>query len=97
MSKLIFEFKNQDELDRWYGSYLDGGGESEMYENFSQNGEEYPQITIIEEKADTVTLPRSEYNDLVEDRQWLHSLEAAGVDNWEGYDVAQDMHNEGKE
>lgn len=50
MPKVVFEFKTQDELDAWLGAYYDGGGESEMYESFSQNGEDYPEIKITEEK-----------------------------------------------
>ena len=33
-------------------------------------------------------LRKEEYADLVRDSDWLACLEAAGVDNWEGYDVA---------
>lgn len=39
----------------------------------------------------TVTIPLSEYSELLVDRKWLRCLEAAGVDNWDGYDIAQDM------
>ncbi len=35
-------------------------------------------------------------NELDERERWLICLEAAGVDNWEGYDFAADMYN-GKE
>ena len=30
-------------------------------------------------------------DELEEEVRFLHCLRAAGVDNWEGYDVAQDM------
>lgn len=32
-----------------------------------------------------------ELEDLKERDQWLSCLEAAGVDNWEGYDYAKDL------
>lgn len=31
------------------------------------------------------------YNELIEDQVKLRALEAAGVDNWDGYDIAIDM------
>jgi hypothetical protein len=37
-----------------------------------------------------ITITKKEYDELLEDRQWLRALEAAGLDNWEGYDIAQD-------
>lgn len=33
---------------------------------------------------------------LEEDSNWLSCLEATGVDNWEGYGIAQDLFNEEK-
>ena len=36
-----------------------------------------------------------EANEKLQERDnWLNCLEAAGVDNWEGYDIAQDIRNE---
>ena len=32
-----------------------------------------------------------EYNELVDDQIKLRALEAAGVDNWNGYDTAMDI------
>lgn len=43
---------------------------------------------------DTVTISRKEYDALVKDSRWLGSLEAAGVDNWEGFSFAYDLHRE---
>lgn len=37
-----------------------------------------------------VTITRKEYEELLEDSKWLRCLEGAGVDNWEGYDIARD-------
>ena len=38
-----------------------------------------------------VTITKTEYDNLKEDRGWLRCLEAAGIDNWEGYDQAIDI------
>ena len=35
-------------------------------------------------------LSDEEYKSLIKDRKWLQYLEDAGVDNWEGYDMAVD-------
>ena len=42
----------------------------------------------------TVTIPQSEYDSLLEDRKWLQCLESAGVDNWSGYEYAKDLMSE---
>ena len=39
----------------------------------------------------TITIPKSEYDRLVENSNWLGCLESAGVDNWEGIDEAKDL------
>ena len=41
-----------------------------------------------------VEITKKEYEDLLKDRNWLHMLEAAGVDNWEGYDIAVDYYDD---
>jgi hypothetical protein len=46
---------------------------------------------IIVPKDECVTLTREEYNKLLEAKRFLRALEAAGVDNWEGYDIAKDI------
>lgn len=46
---------------------------------------------IIENDDGTVTISMIAYNRLVEDSQWLSALEQAGVDNWQGYEDAQDI------
>lgn len=33
----------------------------------------------------------SQFADLLEDQCFLRALEAAGIDNWDGYDIARDM------
>ena len=39
----------------------------------------------------SVTIPIKAYENLVERSKWLAALEAAGVDNWEGYDLANQI------
>lgn len=51
MAKIIFEFETVEQADKWLGYYSDGGGENEMYECFSQNGEEYPKPKITESES----------------------------------------------
>lgn len=41
-----------------------------------------------------ITITKSEYDELFEAYQWLASLEAAGVDNWEGISFAHELHRE---
>jgi len=44
-----------------------------------------------------ITITRAEYDRLCEDADWLMWLEAAGVDNWVGFDEARNMRDEAKE
>lgn len=44
-----------------------------------------------------VLVEKDTYDSLVEDSQWLACLEAAGVDNWNGYDYARDIQKEWEE
>ena len=46
----------------------------------------------MEEK--TVTISKEEYQELLENSQFLSALQAAGVDNWDGYEHAQDIVDE---
>ena len=41
-----------------------------------------------------VTIPQDEYNKMLERLMWLDALEAAGVDNWEGFDEAREIYQE---
>lgn len=43
---------------------------------------------------ETVTIAKSEYERLIADSEFLGALEACGVDNWEGYDLARDLMRE---
>ena len=40
---------------------------------------------------DTVTIPREYFNELIAAANFLDELEAAGVDNWEGYEIAKEQ------
>lgn len=42
---------------------------------------------------DTVNIPRGRYEDLLEAEAWNEALDAAGVDNWDGIDYAQEIFN----
>ena len=37
---------------------------------------------------ETVTIKKSEYDQLIKDSEFLDALRAAGVDNWDGYGYA---------
>ena len=37
---------------------------------------------------ETITIPLKEYEELINNTIFLEALRAAGVDNWQGYDVA---------
>jgi len=41
-----------------------------------------------------VTIPAGRFEELTDAEAKLNALEAAGVDNWEGYDHAMDILNE---
>ncbi len=40
---------------------------------------------------ETVTISKLEYEQLLKCQEWLQCLEAAGVDNWSGFEEAQDI------
>lgn len=42
----------------------------------------------------TVTITVLEYEALLNAQRWCDALTAAGVDNWDGYDVAIAIYNE---
>jgi hypothetical protein len=43
---------------------------------------------------ENITITLEEYNRLLRRDAWLDSLEAAGVDNWEGISYAHEIHRE---
>ena len=42
-------------------------------------------------EEETVTITKSEYEDLIESAAWLQALENAGVDNWDGISFAYEL------
>jgi hypothetical protein len=44
-----------------------------------------------------VTITKKEYDKLLDDSHLLSCLRAAGVDNWDGWDNAIDLYNDGEE
>lgn len=44
-----------------------------------------------------ITIPKSIYDQLCKDSEWLGFLEAAGVDNWDGFDEARQLRDEAAE
>ena len=39
----------------------------------------------------TITISVELYEELIADQEFLEALQGCGVDNWEGYDMAQEM------
>jgi hypothetical protein len=46
---------------------------------------------------ETVTISKSEYENLLEAQEFLNCLEACGVDNWSGHSEARRMMSEEEE
>lgn len=44
-------------------------------------------------ERETVTIFKDVFNRLCEDAKFLEALRAAGVDNWQGYEYAQEIYN----
>lgn len=42
----------------------------------------------MSDEEETITVPKSQYEELVDDSNFLTCLRGAGVDNWDGYDFA---------
>jgi len=40
--------------------------------------------------SEEITISKKRYEELLKEERWLRALEGAGVDNWEGYDIAKD-------
>jgi hypothetical protein len=49
---------------------------------------------FMSDKEQMVTIPASEYAELLNESDVLACLYAAGVDSWEGYDEAMEMRDE---
>ncbi len=41
-----------------------------------------------------ITISEEEYNKMLNRIMWLDALEAAGVDNWQGFDEAREIYKE---
>lgn len=52
-------------------------------------------VEVFEVKEDTITISLETYERLLKDSIFLSCLEAAGVDNWGGYDMAYELMEEG--
>ena len=59
-----------------------------VYLKLSERGKKIMENYMYGLISDDVVVARAEYNRLLEDQKMLRALEAAGVDNWEGYDEA---------
>jgi hypothetical protein len=46
------------------------------------------------EQPEMVTISKEKYESLLDDQHKLECLEAAGVDNWQGYSDAMEMYRE---
>ena len=56
--------------------------------------QERPSATVTPLKTvEMVTIPKAEYERLLKSVEWLECLEAAGVDNWSGFDEARSILN----
>ena len=56
--------------------------------------QERPSATVTPLKTvEMVTIPKAEYERLLKSVEWLECLEAAGVDNWSGFDEARAILN----
>lgn len=48
---------------------------------------------MIASDEEMILVHKQEYAELKEQAVWLECLEAAGVDNWDGYDIAKEMYD----
>lgn len=55
-----------------------------------------PLSDPVPTESTSITLSTHEYDRLKRDQNWLHCLEAAGVDNWPGYDFALEISRQRK-
>ena len=44
-----------------------------------------------------ITISEEEYNKMLDRLMWLDALERAGVDNWDGWEEAQEIYQEWKQ
>lgn len=46
---------------------------------------------MSDNKWEQITIDKRDYDELLEDQRFLEALRAAGVDNWDGYELAQEI------
>ncbi len=46
------------------------------------------------DQVQMVTITKKEYEALLDDSNWVQCLEMAGVSDWDGIEIAQEMFNE---
>lgn len=74
-------------MDKW--SYLIAKAHLSNIEHYQGVVNDYEERNnMAVDKSDTVTIPRSEYESLLDDSVWRSCLEAGGVDNWSYYSDA---------
>lgn len=54
-------------------------------------------IEYVEFPEEMISITKKEYDQLVKDSEWLSCLEQAGVDNWEGIEMAYEIETENKD
>jgi len=75
----------------------ESGGEGTLEEMVKVNEEVFKYYIDLYKKAEEkIKILDEENEEMQEDVNWLRCLEMAGVDNWEGYDMATDIQNEQK-
>jgi hypothetical protein len=52
------------------------------------------QIKIEDQLSENITISIEEYEELKDDQQCLFALQAAGIDNWEGYEFAMESYRQ---
>lgn len=62
--------------------------------NVIRNLVEYTDKPLIDFIEDEIQPMKNKIIELEDKAEWLSCLEAAGVDNWEGFSIAQDIQNE---
>lgn len=53
--------------------------------------EDGKKTTLVNVPLDHIVISKEDHDQLVEDQMFLQCLQGAGVDNWDGYELAQEM------
>lgn len=88
--------QEEEEVYYYYPYYLKKDSE-DLYEIISP--EKLPEhvrkfFSDIRESQEAITISKKEYIKLQNDSNFLRALQSAGVDNWDGYDIACDNYEE---